>query len=217
MTPSTVHRLLAQLEEEGLVRREGEGRYRLGLQFLRAAWLAAGARTLREIADPFLRTLVAEAGETAILAQYEPGRREACVVATVESAQPVRFVSDVSEWRSLHAGAIGRAILAFLPEAEREAIITAGLQAMTTKTLTDRGALERELEATRARGYALSVEERRPGAVGVAAAVLGPGGGVVASVGVALPAQRFHPRDERRLATAVKRTAGAIGAAIGAA
>ncbi len=215
MTPSTVHRLLSQLEDDGLIRRVADGRYELGLEFLRVAWLASGGRSLREIALPFMRSLVARAGETALLAQYEPARGQACVIAAVESEEPFRFVSELYEWRPLHAGALGRAILAALPEADRAAIVAGDLERMTPATATGRGALDRALAVTRERGYALSIEERRAGGVGVAAPVFAPGGRVIASVGLALPTQRFEPEDETRLAGLVMDTAAAVTTGIG--
>ena len=215
MTPSTVHRLLSHLEDDGLIRRVADGRYELGLEFLRVAWLASGGRSLREIALPHLRDLVSRAGETALLAQYEPARGEACVVAAVESDEPFRFVSGLYEWRPLHAGALGRAILAFLPDADRDAIVGGRLERMTPATVTRRDALARVLGETRERGYALSIEERRAGGVGVAAPVFAPGSRVIASVGLALPTQRFEPRDEPRLAGMVTECAAAVTAGIG--
>jgi DNA-binding IclR family transcriptional regulator len=215
MTPSTVHRLLSQLEDDGLIRRVADGRYELGLEFLRVAWLASNGRSLREIGLPFLRDLVANAGETALLAQYEPARGQACVVAAVESDEPFRFVSGLYEWRPLHAGALGRAILAFLPDAERAAIVAGRLDRMTPATMTGRDALERSLAETRERGYALSIEERRAGGVGVAAPVFAPSRRVIASVGLALPTQRFEPSNAPRLAALVVGCAASVSAGIG--
>jgi IclR family acetate operon transcriptional repressor len=207
MTPSTVHRLLAQLEEEGLVRSLPEGRYELGLAFLRVAWQAAGAGSLRELALPHLRALAAAAGETVLLASFDPGRLEACVIATVESDEPVRFVPGLYERRPLTAGAVGRAMLAFLPERDRAQIVHAAT--------VGGSAMERALADTRAKGYAVSIEERRPGAVGVAAPVLAPRRRVIAAVGLALPTQRFEESDEARLGGLALKAAAAITSAIG--
>jgi IclR family transcriptional regulator, acetate operon repressor len=215
MTPSTVHRLLSQLEDGGLIRRVADGRYELGLEFLRVAWLASGGRSLREIALPFMRDLVARAGETALLAQYEPARGQACVVAAVESDEPFRFVSGLYEWRPLHAGALGRAILAFLPQGERMAIVAGGLERMTAGTLTEPGALERSLADTRERGYAVSIEERRAGGVGLAAPVFAPGRRAIASVGLALPVQRFEPGGEPALSALILECAARVSEGVG--
>src|SRR5262249_22676766 len=125
------------------------------------------------------------------------------------------FVSDLYEWRAMHAGASGRAILAFLPEDERASVLARGLPALTSATITDANALERSLARTRGRGYALSVEERRAGGVGLAAPVLAAGGRVITAVGLALPTQRFDAADEPRLASLVTACARSITVALG--
>jgi len=71
------------------------------------------------------------------------------------------------------------------------------------------------LAEVRERGYAFSREERRLGGVGIAAPVFGPGGQVVAEVGVSVPTQRFVRGDEPRLARLVKACAEQITAEIG--
>jgi DNA-binding IclR family transcriptional regulator len=56
--------------------------------------------------------------------------------AAVESPQPIRHVRPVNEWLPVHGGASGRALLAFLPEAEREAILEGPLEPVTENTVT---------------------------------------------------------------------------------
>jgi DNA-binding IclR family transcriptional regulator len=218
MNPSTVHRLLGQLEEEGLVRQDdgGGSGYRLGTEFLRLAWTAAGTHPLRTAALPHLRDLVEASGETATLGLYDPVRQQTCVVAVVESDEPFRYVSTLHEWRELHTGASGRAVMAFLPELERaEVVRRTRLAPATEYTITSAAELERVLASVRARGYAFSQEERRLGGVGVAAPVFGPGGQVVGEVGVSVPAQRFAAGDEGILSglviTAGRRITEALG------
>jgi len=66
------------------------------------------------------------------------------------------------------------------------------------------------LRDVRERGYAFSQEERRLGGIGIAAPVFGPGGQVVAEVGVSVPTQRFVAGDEDRLARHVVACAARI-------
>ena len=67
----------------------------------------------------------------------------------------------------------------------------------------------------RERGYAFSQEERRLGGVGIAAPVFGPGGQVVAEIGVSVPTQRFVASDEARLARLVTACAARITEELG--
>jgi IclR family transcriptional regulator, acetate operon repressor len=218
MHPATVHRVLGQLVEEGLVRQDAaSGAYGLGLEFLRLAWLASGRASLRDVAEPHLRALTADTGETAWLGLYEPSRRQMIFAAAVESPQPIRHVRPVNEWLPVHGGASGRTLLAFLPELEREAILTGPLEPVTGNTVTDPAELRRLLADVRRRGYAVSRGERVLGGVGVAAPILAGDGRLLGVIGVGLPAQRYRATDEPRLAKRVIAAADAVARAAGAA
>ena len=71
------------------------------------------------------------------------------------------------------------------------------------------------LTGVREQGYAFSQEERRLGGVGIAAPVFGPGGQVVAEIGVSVPTQRFVASDEARLARLVTACAARITEELG--
>lgn len=217
MSPSTVHRLLGLLEEEGLVRQDDPGGgYQLGTALLRLAWTASGTHPVRTAALPHLRELSEASGETVTFGLYDPVRRQTCVLAAIESDAPFRYVSKLNEWRDLHTGASGRAVMAFLPDDERRSIVErTRLAPATEHTITSPDQLERVLAEVRRRGYAFSQEERRLGGVGIAAPVFGPGGQVMGEVGVSVPTQRFVASDEERLARLVTDCAGRITEALG--
>jgi DNA-binding IclR family transcriptional regulator len=217
MSPSTVHRLLGLLEEEGLVRQlDPGGGYQLGIELLRLAWTASGTHPVRSAALPHMEELAEASGETVTLGLYDPVRQQTCVLAVVESDAPFRYVSKLYEWRDLYTGASGRAVMAFLPEEERRAIVErTQLAPATEHTITSPDELEEVLAEVRARGWASSQEERRLGGVGIAAPVFGPGGQVVGEVGVSVPTQRFVAADEPRLAQLVTVCAERITRAIG--
>lgn len=211
MPPSTLHRVLAHLQAGGFVQQDAETeRYSLGLGFLRLAWKAADRHPVREVALPWLKELADATGETALLALYDPVRQEMLLAATIDSPHPIRQMRQVAEWLPVTAGATGRAILAFLPETERRAILARPLVAMTDRTITDPEALSPVLERVRRAGYAASKGERTPGAVGIAAPIHAADGRVIGSVGITLPEQRFAPDDERRQVSLVMQAARGI-------
>jgi DNA-binding IclR family transcriptional regulator len=204
MHPSTCHRVLGVLEAEDLVAQDAEsGRYGIGLEFWHLAWTAAHRRTLADIALPHLRWLTEQTGETTWLGLYDVNAKDMMWVATVDSPHPIRFVQPLYQRLPVHAGAMGRAILAFLPEGERTAVLKRPLTRRTPHTVTDSGPLEQVLEKVRAKGYAISVGEQFEGGVGIAAPVRGRDGRLLAAVGIGLPMQRFQPEDEERLAELV--------------
>ena len=124
MNPSTVHRLLGLLEEEGLVRQDDPGGgYRLGTELLRLAWTASGAHSVHSAALPHMQELAEASGETVTFGLFDPVRLQTYVLAVVESDAPFRYVSTLHEWRDLYTGASGRAVMAFLPDDQRRAVV----------------------------------------------------------------------------------------------
>ena len=207
MNPSTVHRLLGLLEEEGLVRQDDPGGgYRLGTELLRLAWTASGAHSVHSAALPHMQELAAASGETVTFGLFDPVRLQTYVLAVVESDAPFRYVSTLHEWRDLYTGASGDAVLRSTTPAPVE-------PRLDEKSRADE--LESVLARVRERGYAFSQEERRLGGVGIAAPVFGPGGRIVGEVGLSVPAQRFRADDEERLARLVRTCGRRITEAIG--
>ena len=63
-------------------------------------------------------------GETVVLAVYDPHRAKFSAVDAVETNHPIRYLwESLRDWSDLHLGSSGKGILAFLPVAERDAII----------------------------------------------------------------------------------------------
>lgn len=215
--PSGAHRILGVLESAGLIETdEATGRYRPSLELYRIAWRAAANVPFSHAAIPVLRDLVAACNETALLGLYDPVRLEMIVAASVESSHPVRYVVRLHEWVSVHAGASGLAIMAFLSPTEREAIVRrTGLRPFTGNTITDAVRLEKELEVIRRRGYAFSRSQRLDGAVGIAAPVFGGAGAVIGDVILTIPEQRFNMRAEADFARLVMKHAELVTARIG--
>ncbi|HLH69646.1 MAG TPA: IclR family transcriptional regulator [Candidatus Dormibacteraeota bacterium] len=211
MSPSTVHRVLSLLHEEGFVYREQGGRYGLGVELYRIAHSVTNSFSLHRIALRHLRELVATCNETSALCVYRPDTHQMMFATVVESPHPIRYIIETNRWGPLHAGASGLAILAFLPEVERREVVwQSALPPMTDRTITDPGALERRLDHIRQLGYAISRGERTPGAVGIAAPIFGPDGVVLGDVLVTLPEARFDPTMEPGLAGLAMRCANAI-------
>lgn len=95
---------------------------------------------------------------------------------------------------SLHATALGKAILAFSEDATIDAVVAAGLTRLTGRTLTDPPALRRELAAVRRQRVAYDLEESRPGLFCVAAPILSPRKEALAAVSVTGATARSQAR-----------------------
>jgi len=171
---ATAWRLLATMEAHGYVERDPTAnRYRVGFALARVA-TSAGVDGLVRRARPELERVAAETGETADLAVA--GRHG---VTYVDEVAPPSVLT--ANWLGrevpLHATSTGKALLAWLPRAEVEALLAGGLPAYTATTVTDRDLLARELARTRAQGYGVCRGELEPHLYGVSAPVLAAGGG----------------------------------------
>src|SRR5271166_1749950 len=87
VSPSTASRLLATLEAHGMVQRDGQGPFGLGLQLVTLADRVLSRLDLRSLARPVLVDLMQRAGETATLSV--PAEREAITVDSVPSRSGV--------------------------------------------------------------------------------------------------------------------------------
>jgi DNA-binding IclR family transcriptional regulator len=149
---STAWRILATLEEAGLVDRDpATNRYSIGPAVARLA--ANAAESLPRMARPHLEELSRRTGETVSLAV--PRRLQLVYVDQVQ-APHVMAADWLGRAVPLHATSTGKALLAFLAPEELEAALTQSLQPFTDVTITDPAELRAELERTRRRGYALS-------------------------------------------------------------
>src|SRR5579883_2093906 len=117
------------------------------------------------------------------------------VLEAVESPRVLHTRGDVGVVAPLYCTALGKAVLAFLPEEERERIVGAlTLRAYTPRTVGGREALRRELERIRVRGYATDVQEHEGDVRCVGAPVRDGRGYPVGAVSVSGPAQRMPLR-----------------------
>jgi DNA-binding IclR family transcriptional regulator len=201
IAPSSAHRLLMGLAEEGFIRQNADsGRYELGLEFLRLAYLASGKSPLRQRALPHMRALVDACNETALLGVYDPVRQEMLFAASVESTHHLRYALELNKWAPIYTGASGLAILAYLDEAQIQNVIhRTRLAALTSRTITEAYRLTSELETVRRRGFALTRGQRIPGAVGLAAPLFGGHGEVLGDICLTIPEQRFDEASQDHL------------------
>ena len=109
---STASRLLATLQETGLVTRAaGTGPYRLGLRLVALADRVLAQQDVRTLARPLLIRLAGDTGETATLSL--PGDDAAITVDFVPSPSSVVSMARVGRPSIPHATAVGKVMLAF--------------------------------------------------------------------------------------------------------
>ena len=211
----TAHRILVALKRLGYVLQDEETRrFRLGVAAVSLGERARTLANLRPVAIGPLRKLSAATGETALLTVLSPGRDRSVCLERVETSEPLRLSVQPGRQLPLHAGASQKALLAFMPAGEIEALIAQPLEHFCTNTITTGPALRRELRAIRARGWASSYEETNVGAWGIAVPALSSAD-VVCAVGIAGPSARLTADLVRRDIGLTHEAATAIAQALG--
>lgn len=187
---STAYRHIEVLKEAGLIEeRGGGGVYRPGLKLLVLARLVRRNRTAMEVILAIMRQLAKETEESVVLTV--PFGLHGVYLEEIESPHALHLTHGRGSLAPLHAGASGKALLAFLGEETIEAVIKQGLHAYSPQTITDPDKLREHLAEIRSRGYAISTQEWHPHIRGIAAPVFGADGRVVASIGASGPSHRL--------------------------
>lgn len=211
---STAYRFLAHLEHEGYLRRDRSGSYAIGMKLVQLGARASHRTTLQEVAVPVLRELWKATEETVNVGVVDGG--QVLYIAVLESPHAFRLVSRIGTRRSLYSTALGKAILAFLAEEERESLLASlSFQAFTPKTLTSLMQLRQALEDVRRLRYALDNEESVLGARCVAAPILNARGEAVAAISISGPITRISADKITLFAGAVKDAAREVAERLG--
>ncbi|GII95939.1 IclR family transcriptional regulator [Sinosporangium siamense] len=183
---TTVLRLLRALEDKRFVYRDPGHRYHLGSALFALSSRALEQRGVRGTAAPHLGRLSDSTGQTVHLGAYEDG--EAVYIDKYDSRHPVRMYSRIGLRMPLHCTAIGKVLLADLPERERRRV--AGSIEYTKFTANTIGGPE-EFLAVLARvadqGYAVDHAEHETFINCVAAPVRDASGSVVAAASISVP------------------------------
>ena len=196
-----MYRYLRTLTEFGFVERM-DGGYRLGPRMHLTAGATVSSEELIRHADPVLRMLAAEAGETAVIAR-RVGLTAVCL-HEVQSAHALRVTYEAGTATPLVAGAIAKVLLAYAPDEIQDEALAGASHA---------GALRRELATVVADGVARSEGELFSGTVTMAVPILRDDG-IVAAIGLLAPAERatlpWRARAARLLSDGAAGISGAL-------
>jgi len=182
ITRATARRCLLTLAATGYL--SFDGKYfqptprmlRLGHTYMKAAGLP-------QIAEPFLKAARDELGESVSLAIYANGH--SLFVARAQAEQIVMVGIAVGTRLPAYSCATGRVLLAALPPAAlADYLKHCKPEARTPKTLVDRSAIRKAIEAVRATHYASTDEELSMGMVSLATPVINAAGEIVAAISV---------------------------------
>jgi DNA-binding IclR family transcriptional regulator len=156
LPPATAHRIVATLERRGFITKIARGRYLAGPALLRLANAASLNGVMKAVAQPILANIAKQSRLVAHLGVFEGDMVTYLVKAGRQNALFTREGMQLEAYCS----AIGKMLLALLPDEQRERYLASGpFVALTGNTITDPTALRAELEHVRLQDFACDQRE----------------------------------------------------------
>jgi len=196
---STLHRFLRNLQSAEFLSSDESGNYHLGMACVSLGQAAIGQLDVRRLSLPHLQELNHRTRETVHLT-VRLGL-SAVYVEKLDSPEPLRIHSRIGAAVPLYCSAVGKVLLAYLPEAERTKVLDQlEIRRFTANTVGNLQELQTELQKVRRSGYACDLEEHEVHIRCIAAPIWDHAGSVNASLSITGPAFRMSLARLRQLA-----------------
>ncbi|QZT38045.1 IclR family transcriptional regulator [Halosquirtibacter xylanolyticus] len=188
---SSVFRIVTTLVERGyLLKNQIDGKFSLSKKFLRIGLSTVDESSIVESSLPYMRSLRDSLKETILLGTIIEKR--GVVLEQVVGNHGFTFMLTVGKPFYLHSSAPGKAMIAFLPNEERDEIIdTITFESFNEKTISSKKAFLEELKVVKEKGFALDRAEELEGVHCVGAPVFNQYGYPIAAVWVTAPSARM--------------------------
>jgi len=214
MSKTTVHRLLATLENKRFITRDNDtSLYRLGLRFIEMASLVLQDVNLHRWAEPYLQRLAKEYGETVDLSILDGAH--VIYLEVIESPQRVKLAAAVGQRLPAYYTASGKALLAYLPEERVKKIIGDNLAEASGRDQASVEGMMEDLRKTVERGYAISEQEYEEEINAVAAPIFDKDRNPIASIAIVGPSYRLSKDRLPALGEALRQMTQTISSEIG--
>jgi DNA-binding IclR family transcriptional regulator len=214
MSKTTVHRLLATLENKRFINRDRvTGLYRLGFRFVEMASLVLQDFELHRWARPYLERLSADFGETVDLSILDDAH--VIYLEVIESPQRLKLAAAVGQRLPAFCTASGKALLAYLPEEQVRKILAGNLKEYTDRTPVSVEEIFADLRITAERGYAISEQEYERDINAVAAPIFDADNHPIASIAVVGPSFRLTRDRLPALGESIRRMTQEISSEVG--
>lgn len=191
----TVHRLLKQMIEGGLVMQDTQRRYRLGHFAYELGLVASTHFNLRDQCTPFLARISAETGDTAFLVVRSAA--DSFCLDRKSGSFPIQVLTvEVGKRRPLGIGGGGLALLSFMPQNEVPDVLDRIQPQLATYGGLTRQILLDLMAVARARGYASITNYAVAGVTSIGVPIRDRGGMVMGAISVSAMAARMQPRED---------------------
>ncbi len=193
----TLHRLLKALEAEELIEYTDDNTYRLGARMFLFARRAVEQNDVIQHSEHELRKLRDRTTETIHLAVLSG--QHMVYILKEDSPKSLRLVTRIGDHVPLHASAIGKSLVAFLPENRQQKILEhLEMPKITDFTITDRTRLLEEIEGIKQRGYSIAIQESEMDVKCFGAPIYDHRGVPVAGISVSVPLFRLEQDENAR-------------------
>lgn len=180
-------RILSDLAEESVVEQRN-GDWDLSYRLIEIGGLQLDRIDIAKAARPYCERIAEATGETVNVVMRN-GDGAVCV-DKVRGDRGMQLDWRVGMKGPLHCGGSAKAILAFMPDLDRNRILAAPLAQLTEHTITDATRLTRELGRIRSRGYAIDDQEVVLGIWCCAVPILDRSGHAVAAISITGPSRK---------------------------
>jgi IclR family acetate operon transcriptional repressor len=211
MPKSSVQRVLLTFHEAGWLRQSSGDlmRWEVGPRILRVRPAALRGGTLYAAAREPMRELRDLTNETVHLSVPD-STQSMVLIDRTDCAQTVRTFSPIGDLSPFHATATGLAVLAYMPEAQVDEILSRDLARFSDTTPVEPAKIRTELERIRKRGYSVNLSQYRHAVCAIGAAIIDSEGLPVGSICISMPESRYEARRLDEWGKAVAMAAAAI-------
>lgn len=188
---STAHRLLSSLEKFDYVQKDSfHNTYSLGLKFIEMSETVMENLNIVDISRPLIEKLSMETGEIVHLVIHD--QHEIVYIDKVDNRSAIRIYSQIGRRGPLHCTAVGKCILAFMNDHEKERLLQDyTMKSFTENTIVTLEALAQELNRVRSAGFSYDNEEHELGIRCIAAPIFDSSGKVKHAISVTGPINRM--------------------------
>jgi DNA-binding IclR family transcriptional regulator len=211
---ATTHRIMITLLNCGYLERTPDGnKYRLGLKLASTGLSVLHRLDFRREALPYMRELTEKFKENCDLGVFDQG--EVLGVEVVPGSHAVMIAARAGFRLPMHCSAGGKVFLAFLPDSDRDRLLSQPLKAHTAKTITSASELRRQLAEVQKKGYAVDDGELEAEVRAIAVPIRNGDGAIIAAMSIPGPASRMTEERVAELAAALLQASAAISVRLG--
>lgn len=214
MPKTSVFRYLRTFESAGMIFHDkARDLYRIDIRVIGMINLGSEMERLRRVCLPHMQRLCELSGETVNLGVVEAS--DIVYLEIIESQRAGKLQARVGRRHPIHTTAIGKAMLARMPEEERNAALPRVLRQRTRRSILERQSLFVELEKIGRAGFAEDNSENEDGALCIGAPVLDASGAVIAGISISALAATVSKEWQQKMTAHVMTEAAAISRAFG--